>query len=183
MLDYETMEKNVYLCDAAFDAKGNPICLYVISDGHEPGPKNGPREWRVLFWNGKAWDDRKVCDSDHNYDMGSIFVSGNTWRVVAPTDAGPQPHGSGGEIVMWESRDSGLTWKKKKAVTESSARNHNYVRRVVNGKSPFMYLWADGNPNAFSPSYLYIGDDRGNVAQLPYEMDDPEQTLTVERKR
>lgn len=176
-IDYVLPEKNVYLCDAAFDKNGNPICLYVISDGHQPGPQNGPREWRVLFWNGRAWDDRKICESDHNYDMGSLFIKGNTWRVIAPTDPGPQPHGSGGEVVMWESRDSGLTWKRKKQITTGSERNHNYIRRVVNGKSPFMYLWADGNPNAFSPSYLYIGDARGNVWPLPYDMDEPEIVL------
>ena len=180
IIDYVLPEKNVYLCDAAFDKNGNPICLYVISDGHQPGPQNGPREWRVLFWNGRAWDDRKICDSDHNYDMGSLFIKGNTWRVIAPTDPGPQPHGSGGELVMWESRDSGLTWKRKKQLTADSERNHNYVRRVVNGKSPFMYLWADGNPNSFSPSYLYIGDERGNVWPLPYDMEEPERVL--ERK-
>lgn len=180
IIDYVLPEKNVYLCDAAFDKNGNPICLYVISDGHQPGPQNGPREWRVLFWNGRAWDDRKICDSDHNYDMGSLFIKGNTWRVIAPTDPGPQPHGSGGELVMWESRDSGLTWKRKKQLTADSERNHNYVRRVVNGKSPFVYLWADGNPNVFSPSYLYIGDERGNVWPLPYDMEEPQRVL--ERK-
>lgn len=181
VMDYVLPRKNVYLCDAAFDKNGNPICLYVTSDGHQPGPKNGPREWRVLFWNGRAWDDRKICDSDHNYDMGSLFINGSTWRVIAPTDPGPQPHGSGGEVVMWESRDSGLTWKRKKQITAASERNHNYIRRVVDGKSPFLYLWADGNPNAFSRSYLYVGDERGNVWPLPYDMEEPEKVLEIKR--
>lgn len=170
VLDYTAARKNVYLCDAAFDHHGNPMCLYVISDGHEPGPQNGLREWRLLFWNGSSWLDRKIATSDHNYDMGSLFVEGNTWSMVGPTDSGPQEHGSGGEIMIWESKDRGLTWRRKKQVTRNSQRNHNYVRRVVNGKSPFMYFWADGNPHQFSPSYLYMGDAKGSVWQLPYHM-------------
>jgi hypothetical protein len=171
IMDYEVAKKNVYLCDAAFDQQGNPICLYVISNGHEPGPQNGRREWHVIFWNSGSWVDRKIAESDHNYDMGSMFIAGNTWRMIGPTESGPQVHGSGGEVVLWESKDHGSTWKRKKQLTENSERNHNYVRRVVNGKSPFMYLWADGDPNKFSPSYLYIGDERGRVRQLPYHMD------------
>lgn len=172
-----SQKKNVYLCDAAFDEYGNPMCLYVTSDGHEPGPQNGRREWHILLWNGKSWVDRKIAESDHNYDMGSLFIAGNTWRMIAPTESGPQEHGSGGEIVMWESRDSGSTWKRKKELTKESKRNHNYVRRVVNGKSPFMYLWADGDPNKFSPSYLYIGDENGRVRQLPYVMKEEKEVV------
>lgn len=180
IMDYQSLEKNIYLCDAAMDRNGNPLCLYVTSDGHQPGPQNGPREWRILFWNGKVWDDRKICESDHNYDMGSIFVDGNTWRIIAPTDSGPQEHGSGGEIVMWESKDQGTTWKRKKQITSGSERNHNYVRRVVNGKPPFQYLWADGDPNRFSPSRLYIGDAKGNAWQLPYDMNGAEESGLTE---
>lgn len=177
IMDYEAGKKNVYLCDAISDQQGNPVCLYVTSDGHEPGPQNGPREWRIVAWNGNAWLDRKIGESDHNYDMGSLFINGNTWRMIAPTDSGPQVHGTGGEIVLWESKDSGATWKRKKQLTRNSDRNNNYVRRVVNGRSPFMYFWADGNPNKFSPSYLYIGDEKGRVWQLPYRMKGGEALL------
>lgn len=177
VMEYESQKKNVYLCDAIADDEGNPVCLYVTSDGHEPGPQNGVREWRVLFRNQGKWIDRRVTDSDHNYDMGSLFIQGKTWRLIAPTDHGPQVYGSGGEIVIWESTDSGFTWKRKKQVTTLSQRNHNYVRRVVNGKSPFMYLWADGDPNKFSPSYLYAGDEKGQVWQLPYNMRASEEKL------
>lgn len=177
VMDYASHKKNVYLCDAVADNEGNPVCLYVTSDGHEPGPKNGIREWRVLFRRDQEWVDRRVTDSDHNYDMGSLLVDGKTWKVIAPTDPGPQVYGSGGEIVIWESRDEGMTWNRKKQITAHSQRNHNYVRRVVNGKAPFMYLWADGDPNEFSASYLYLADDKGNVYPLPYDMNLPEQKL------
>lgn len=174
-IDYESLEKNIYICDAVADENGNPVLLYVTSDGHQPGPQNGPREWRILFWNGKAWDDRKICESDHNYDMGSVFIRGKTWRVIAPTDTGPQQHGAGGEVVVWESKDAGVTWKRKTQLTSDSDRNHNYVRRVVNGRRPFEYFWADGNPHKFSPSHLYFGDSGGNVWKLPYDMNGKEE--------
>ena len=177
VIDYEQRKKNVYLCDAIADAKGNPACLYVTSDGHEPGPQNGVREWMILFRREGKWIERKVGDSDHNYDMGSLFIDGSTWKVIAPTHPAPQKHGAGGEIVLWESRDSGMTWTRKAQLTAGSERNHNYVRRVVNGKSPFMYFWADGDPNKFSPSYLYTGDENSQVYQLPYHMDDEAETL------
>lgn len=177
VMDYAPQKKNVYLCDAVADRKDNPVCLYVISDGHEPGPKNGFREWRVLFRQEGKWVDRKVADSDHNYDMGSLFIKGKTWRVIAPTDHGPQVYGAGGEIVVWESTNEGMTWRRKQQLTTHSDRNHNYVRRVVNGKSPFMYFWSDGDPNKFSPSYLYIGDERMRVRLLPYHMIENEQKL------
>lgn len=170
ILDYETQQKNVYICDVDFDRSGNPVCLYITSKGHEPGPQNGPREWHVLHWTGKEWKDHIVCQSDHNYDMGSFLMNGSTWRIVVPTDSGPQIHGSGGEVVMWESRDNGVTWERARQVTTGSERNHNYVRRVVNGKSPFMYFWADGNPNTLSASHLYFGDEKGRVWELPYDM-------------
>ncbi|MEO5601587.1 MAG: BNR-4 repeat-containing protein [Cyclobacteriaceae bacterium] len=177
IMDYEALQTNVYLCDVDFDQEGNPVCLYVTSKGHEPGPQNGTREWHILNYDGKEWQDRIVCKSDHNYDMGSLFMSGNTWRIVAPTDNGPQVHGSGGEVVMWESIDCGLTWSRFKQLTAKSERNHNYIRRVVNGKSPFLYFWADGDPNTFSPSYLYMGDEKGLVWQFPYLMEGEEQKL------
>lgn len=181
VLDYEAKIKNVYLCDAEVDTDGNPVCLYVISDGHEPGPDNGPREWMILFRRNGEWIERKIGDSDHNYDMGSLFIDSKVWKVIAPTDPGPQPYGSGGEVVIWESRDKGLTWARARQVTSGSERNHNYVRRVVNGKSPFLYLWADGNPDQFSKSALYFGDEKGRVYPLPYDMKEDKQTIRPKR--
>lgn len=168
--DYYGQHKNVYLCDVAFDSTGNPVCIYITSNGHEAGPQNGPREWRCLYWNGSAWEDNMITTSDHNYDMGSIIINKNTWTLVAPTENSPQVHGSGGEVCMWQSDDHGRTWKKIREVTKNSERNHNYVRRVVNGVSPFLYFWSDGNPDKFSISYLYFGDHEGHVWQLPYTM-------------
>ena len=71
---------------------------------------------------------------------------------------------------MWKSTNAGKTWAKTKKLTKGSKRNHNYIRRVSNGTDPFLYFWADGDPNSFSKSQLYYGDSKGKVWQLPYEM-------------
>ena len=173
VVDYAKRRKNVYLKDLNFDRAGNPICLYVTSDGHEPGPQNGPREWWVTRLINGEWTTRLVCSSDHNYDMGSLYVERSRWVVIAPTAAGPQPHQSGGEVVRWVSEDSGMSWERAKAITRDSPRNHNYVRRPVSAQDPFYSFWADGDPAEFSESRLYFSNSDGSeVYQLPYNMND-----------
>jgi hypothetical protein len=161
---------NVYIKDVTFDENGNPIALYVSGKGHEPGPANGPREWAIIYWNGNEWENHKVTNSDHNYDTGCLWVTPEKWTVIGPTIDRPQQWAAGGELALWESTDKGKTWKMIKQITNNSPRNHNYVRRVVNGKDPFKYFWADGNPNGMSQSKLYFGDSHGNTWQLPYKM-------------
>ncbi|SHM75706.1 BNR repeat-containing family member [Cyclobacterium lianum] len=169
--EYFSQKRNVYLKDVNFDADGNPIALYVEGIGHHPGPENGSRKWHVVHWNGAAWEDHVITESDQNYDMGSLWVSGNDWMVIGPTSNSPQEWGAGGEVEMWKSSDGGAHWVKTKSLTRRSERNHNYIRRVVNGQDPFYYFWADGNPDKFSRSQLYFGDSSGKVWMLPYEMD------------
>lgn len=169
--DFFSEGRNVYIKDVNFDENGNPIALYLVGKGHEPGPMNGPREWFVLYWNGNAWEHHKITDSDQNYDTGSLFVNGNEWTVIAPTEDSPQLWGAGGEVVMWKSLDKGKTWNRKKQLTKNSSHNHNYIRKVVNGKDPFYYFWADGNPDRLSQSFLYYGDSKGRVWKLPYTME------------
>ncbi len=170
-IDYSSQGKNVYLKDLNFDRDGNPLCLYVTSKGHEPGPQNGPREWRIARFEGGEWKTNLVCRSDHNYDMGSLYVDGSQWMVIAPTDTGPQPHQAGGEVVRWTSEDSGKTWKRTAPITRDSPRNHNYARRPVNARDPFYSFWADGDPTGFSESRLYFSNSDGSrVFELPYYM-------------
>lgn len=168
--DYGTEGKNVYLKDLAFDQNGRPVCLYLTSGGHEPGPDNAPREWRVSHWTGRSWQTTVITTSDHNYDMGSLWIDGTHWTIVAPTQDGPQLHGGGGEIEKWESTDNGESWKKSGTLTHDSKFNHNYVRKVVNGQPPFQFFWADGNPDKKSKSQLYFGNMEGQVWQLPYHV-------------
>lgn len=179
--------ENVYIKDVAFDRNGNPAALYVSGAGHQPGPQNGPREWQVIHWNGAEWANHKITTSDHNYDTGSLWIDGDKWVVIGPTETSPQPWGGGGELVLWESKDGGKTWKAKKQITKNSELNHNYVRKVVNGKEPFKYFWGDGNPHRPSKSYLYFGDSKGRMWQLPYTMDSdrvrPEKGQRKNRKK
>ncbi len=168
--DYFSKGKNVYVKDVDFDTMGNPIALYVTSNGHEPGPKNGLRDWSISYFNGKTWEEHHVTTSDHNYDMGSLFIQKKAWLIVAPTENSPQQWGGGGEVVIWKSIDKGKTWKLTKKVTKNSVRNHNYIRKSQGGKDPFLYFWADGNPNQMSESKMYFGDSHGNKWRLPYQM-------------
>ncbi len=163
----------VYLKDIAFDAAGNPAILVVTSRDHRPGPAGGPRVWTLLRWNGAAWESHEVARSDHNYDMGSLYTEDDAeWRVLAPTEPGPQPWGTGGEVALWVSRDRGATWQKRRDVTAGSALNHAYVRRPVNAHPDFYGFWADGDPNGYSCSRLYFTNRAGDaVRRLPCEME------------
>ena len=184
LIDYEARGLNVYVHDLNFDRDGRPVILYLTSRGAAPGPQNGPYTWRVTHWTKTGWETHDVATSDHNYDTGSLYVEDDgTWRVVGPTDAGPQPFGAGGEIVSWVSRDWGATWRRAAQVTRGSRYNHTYARRPLDAKDPFYTYWADGDPRKQSPSRLYFANRAGDgVWQLPYEMkSETAEPLAVER--
>lgn len=170
VINYHSKNKNVYLKDMRYDSSGNPVCLYLISNGHEPGPENKPYQWCVTSWNGEKWNTTIVCESDHNYDMGSLYIKQDIWTIVGPTENGPQEYGAGGEIVIWKSIDKGQHWKKELQVTKNSGLNHSYVRRPINYKPPFCFFWATGDTEKMSTSELYFGDFKGNIWKLPYHM-------------
>jgi len=131
-----------------------------------------PRTWRIAHWNGKQWDFRTITTSDSNYDMGSLYVEADsTWRLIAPTIPGPQPYNPGGEMAIWTSADSGVTWKLAKQLTAGSSRNHTFARRPVNAHADFYALWADGNARAPSESSLYFCNRAGDVYRLPTKME------------
>ena len=100
-----------------FDSKGRPICLYIRSKGHKPGPENQPYEWCITKWNGSQWTTHVITTSDHNYDMGSLWVNENLWELVVPFGHTPQKWGAGGEIEIWTSTDKGKNWTKEKEET------------------------------------------------------------------
>jgi hypothetical protein len=170
--DYEAEEKLVYLKDVNFDAAGRPVILYLATSGYAPGPASGEREWFTAHWDGNAWQRRAFTTSDHNYDYGSLCIEDGQWRIIAPTEPGPQPYGTGGEMVLWMSPDEGRTWSKQKQLTRDSEFNHTYARRPVNAHPQFYALWADGNPLQPSKSRLYFTDrDGSRVWRLPTKMD------------
>lgn len=170
VIDFASQNKNIYLKDMGFDSDGNPACLYIRSNGHEPGPDSAPYEWCVTKWDGTQWQTAVITTSDHNYDMGSLYISGDHWRIAGPTEIGPQAWGVGGEIAIWKSIDKGQTWNKSKTVTKNSELSHSYVRRPFNFKAPFCFFWADGDSHQFSGSKLYFGNFKGEIWQLPYDM-------------
>ena len=174
-LIYDSMreKKLVYLKDVNFDAAGRPVILFLTSKGFEAGPQNAPREWKTIRWTGRGWETRDVTTSGNNYDHGSLYLeSDGAWRLVAPTEAGPQPGNPGGEMVMWLSRDQGATWTRVKQLTQSSAFNHTYARRPLNAHPGFYAFWADGHGRQPSESRLYFTDQQGShVWRLPTRME------------
>lgn len=171
-LETESAGKRVYLKDMDYDQAGRPIILFIVSGGYEAGPKNDPRQWTTARWTGEAWEIKPAMRSDNNYDMGSLYLGeGGEWRVIAPTETGPQPYNPGGEAALWTSGDRGETWELTKRLTAASPYNHTYCRRPVNAHPDFVALWADGHGRRPSPSALYVCDRQGNVRRLPTRMD------------
>ncbi len=179
VIDYASQHLNVYLKDMQFGPHGYPALLYVTSPGHEPGPPNDPRQFRLTRWDGNRWKTSVICNTDHNYDMGSLYINDGSWKVFIPSTPGRQPYHGGGEITIWASRDSGESWKKTRQVTQQSTSNHNYARRPINAADPFYVFWADGDPTQISRSSLYFSDSSGmRVWRLPYNMTEEWATPT-----
>ncbi len=171
--DYQAEKLNVYIKDIQFDSDGHPVILFLTSLGYESGPKNDPRTWTTARWSGRRWIIRPAMRSDNNYDMGSLYIEANgAWRIIAPTETGPQPYNPGGEVASWLSLDHGLTWTKTRQLTAGSKYNHTYVRRPVNAHPDFYALWADGHGRQPSESSLYFCNRDGDVFVLPRQMSD-----------
>lgn len=169
--NYQSEGLLVYLIDIVFNEEDNPIILYITSNGYESGPKNDPRTWTTARWTGNKWEINKAMTSDNNYDMGSLYIEDDgTWRLIAPTETGPQPYNTGGEMAMWVSKDSGKLWKMVKQLTKNSEFNHTYARRPVNAHPDFYAIWADGHARKPSQSSLYFCSKDGTVKILPREM-------------
>jgi len=176
--DYYNNDINVYLKDIIYDRDNRPVILYITSKGYESGPKNDPRTWHTARWDGVKWEIRDVTISDNNYDMGSLYIEDDgTWRVIGPTETGPQPYNPGGEMAMWESKDKGNSWKKVKQLTENSPYNHTYARRPLNAHPDFYAFWADGHGRQPSESRLYFCTKDGMVHMLPQQMNEEHEQL------
>ncbi len=169
--DYEAEGKLVYLSDLNFDKNGNPVILIILSRDFRPGPDGGPREWMVVHRKDNKWIFSKVCESDHNMDMGSLYIDDNEWKIIGTTEPGPQKYGTGGEVALWISRDEGVKWEKVSNLTNNSINNNSFVRRPVNENNDFSAFWTNGNADRISPSMLYFTNYKGNrVWVLPFEM-------------
>jgi hypothetical protein len=144
----------------------------VTSRGFQSGPENDPRTWTTARWTGTAWLFRPATTSSSNYDVGCLHIEEDeTWRIIGPTDPGPQPYNPGGEMVCWTSTDQGRLWHKQRVITKNSRFNHTYARRPVNAHPDFYAFWADGDAREPSESRLYFCNQSGqDVFQLPPEM-------------
>lgn len=162
----------VYLKDIGFDEEGRPVVLVVTSQDFQAGPGGNPRWWTLLHWTGDDWKIHRITRSTHNYDMGSLYLeSPRCWRLLAPTEPGPQHWGTGGEIACWLSFDQGMHWERNGLLTQNSKRNHSYVRRPLQAHPEFYAYWTDGNPDAFSESHLYYYNRVTNkVHSMPYQL-------------
>ena len=171
VIDYDSQDRLQYTLDLNGDGDGNPMLLYVTSSSVEPGPGGTPREWTLTRWNGAEWVSTVITTSNHNMDMGGLYVDADVWRVIGTTEPGPQPWGVGGEVAVWESRDAGRAWARTAHVTANSVFNHSDVGRPVDARDPFYAFWADGNPDQLSESRLYFTTSTGDqLWMLPYEM-------------
>jgi hypothetical protein len=171
--DYQAEGLNVYLKDIRFDKNGRPVVLFLTSRGYEAGPRNDPRTWTTARWTGNQWRIWPICVSDNNYDMGSLYIEDDgTWRIIGPTQTGPQPYNPGGEMAMWVSKDMGESWMMVKQLTKASPYNHTYARRPVNADPDFYAIWADGHGREPSQSSLYFCDREWTVRVLPREMNE-----------
>ncbi|GMU22458.1 MAG: hypothetical protein AMXMBFR13_25440 [Phycisphaerae bacterium] len=170
--EYEPQGLLVYIQDITPDPDGRPVILYTTSKGYQSGPANDPRTWTTAHWTGKTWEihGRDVV-SDNNYDTGALHIeSTDLWRIIGPTQTGPQPYNPGGEVAMWTSHDQGRNWKLARQMTAGSAYNHTYVRRPVNAHPDFYGFWADGHGRQPSNSRLYFCNQAGDVFRLPVQM-------------
>ena len=167
--DWEAEGLKVYLRDVKLTPQGEPVVLFVTSRGFEPGPQNGPHQWRLARWSrAEGWRIHLLFTSDNNYDHGELWMGEKDWRIVAPTEKGPQPFNPGGEVALWVSEDEGLSWTQRRQLTAGSARNHTFCRMPVSAHSQFHCFWADGNAREPSPSALYFCDREGErVTRMP----------------
>lgn len=172
VIDYAAQNRLVYLNDISIDTDGNPVVLYVTSEGHEPGPKNDPRRWQLTRWTGGEWQTNTITTSDHNYDSGSLYLDDDKWFAIGPTEQGPQPYHTGGQLAIWRSTDDGESWEQIRKLPTFDGFNATYVRRPRDAAAPFEYFWADADASVESESRLYFGSLDGDVWRLPDQMDE-----------
>jgi hypothetical protein len=173
IIDYQSQGKVVYPSKLLFDGDGHPVILYITSFGASPSPENDPREWKITRWTGERWVTTRITTSDHNYDMGSLYLDDGRWTLIAPALSGPQPYFTGGEVGVWSTDDPDREWwPLVRRVTLDSPFNHGYLRRPHNPVDPFFAMWADSDSSTSSISRLYFTNSTGDrLYKLPYKME------------
>jgi hypothetical protein len=160
--DLESKGELNYLRDLKFDAEGHPVIVFVSSKGYLPGPESGPHQWNILRWDGTRWLRHTGMRCDNNYDHGELDIGADgVWRIIAPTEPGPQSYNPGGEVALWQSEDLGASWHKVIDITSGSLHNHTFLRRPLNAHPDFAAFWADGHARQRSESKLWFCDATG----------------------
>jgi hypothetical protein len=103
--------------------------------------------------------------------MGSIYTGEDVWKIIGPSEPGPQKYGTGGEMAVWTSPDKGESWIKSADLTSHSKYNNSYARRPFKAEKEFYSFWADGDAEKLSVSRLYFTNMKCNkVWVFPFEM-------------
>ncbi|MEM6391665.1 MAG: BNR-4 repeat-containing protein [Planctomycetota bacterium] len=160
----------VYLKNVSFDGAGRPVVVYLTSGSAWPKEDSGPHRWRIARYDGAdvGWSHHAICESDHNYDHGELLIlSDDDWRLIIPSDPGPQRRATGGGMCLWRSADRGTTWQRDHRVVEPEGVNHTYARRVFEGSDDFAFLWASANAHDPGPVDLWFADREGKTRKMP----------------
>lgn len=182
--EYQKEDLLVYMKDLVFDDQGQPVIVYVTSQGYESGPGNDPRYFAFAHWQGDGWRFGTICPTDHNYDTGALYLDGDRWTLIAPTEPGAFPYTTGGGIAVWTSEDAGDTWQKQRQLTHDQERNHTYVRRGQVMHPGFAAFWADGKTLEPGASNLYFSNQAADrVFMLPPEIEgNSAQPIAVDKQ-
>ncbi len=164
--DFEAEGLLCYIKDMVLDQNGEPHIHFVTSKSWRPGPESGAKTWQIATFANGEWLFERILESDHNYDMGSLYLNADGSRTIIGTSAqGPQKFNTGGEVELWEQSSIGQPWRRVRILTKDSPFNHSHPRRPVNAHPDFSAFWVDGHARRPSPSRLYFSDSTGRVVK------------------
>ncbi len=164
LLDTQQEDALAYIKEVRFDPAGRAVVTLITSKTCWAGPDNGEVTWWMMReTSDKHWKRTKITTSDHPYDHGSLYFASDTdWKLVAPTSPGVDRFGTGGQMMLWESRDAGESWSAVREMTDA-ASNHTYARPVFNGHNDLAWIWAQGRAHEPSSSQLWVADVNGQT--------------------
>jgi len=168
--DYLSSKWLIHMMGLNIDQFGYPTILHMMSISSATNAQSNAHIWNTARWIGRGWEFSGQIRSDNVDDTGCLHTDKDrSWRIIGPTDPGPQPFHAGGEVVMWRTEDQGRSWYKT-VLTQNSRFNHNFIRRPLNAPDDFNAFWCDGHAEKPSESRLYFCGKKGKVFMLPTKM-------------
>ncbi len=165
--DFEAEGLLCYIKDMVLDQSGNPHIHFVTSRSWKPGPESGAKTWQVASFSGGEWHYECILESDHNYDMGCLYLNEDGSRsIIGTSGRGRQIFNTGGEIELWSQPACGQPWQRERVLTHASPFNHSHPRRPLNAHPEFRAFWVDGHARRPSPSRLFFSDAKGHVVKV-----------------